>query len=154
MLDDFDLALLDAVQRDDGQSANMLAQRVPLSPSAIARRLRRLRGEGFIARTVALLSPRLTADRLRAVVFIQLSEHADHAGKAALHRRLVESEPVQFCFDMTGAFDILIMIDCANMAEFNALTDAVLVADPTVRRYETSFVKREVKFAPFVRLSG
>jgi hypothetical protein len=40
------------------------------------------------------------------------------------------------------------------MAEFNALCDAVLTADPTVRRYETSFVKREVKFAPFVRLSA
>ena len=46
------------------------------------------------------------------------------------------------------------LVDCANMAEFNAFCDAVLVADPTVRRYETSFVKREVKFAPFVELKG
>jgi hypothetical protein len=28
----------------------------------------------------------------------------------------------------------------------------VLVSDPTVRRYETSFVRREVKFEPFVEL--
>ena len=40
------------------------------------------------------------------------------------------------------------------MAEFNAVAEAVLVADPTVRRYETSFVKREVKFEPFVQLNG
>jgi hypothetical protein len=38
------------------------------------------------------------------------------------------------------------------MSEFKTLCDEVLVADPTVRRYETSFVKREVKFAPFVEL--
>jgi hypothetical protein len=38
------------------------------------------------------------------------------------------------------------------MDEFTDIAEAVLVADATVRRYETSFVKREVKFAPFVRL--
>jgi hypothetical protein len=40
------------------------------------------------------------------------------------------------------------------MAEFNALCDALLVSDSTVRRYETSFVKRQVKFAPFVELGA
>jgi hypothetical protein len=39
------------------------------------------------------------------------------------------------------------------MAAFNELTDELLVADATVRRYETSFVKREVKFAPYVGLA-
>lgn len=38
------------------------------------------------------------------------------------------------------------------MAEFNEVAESVLVADATVRRYETSFVKRETKFAPFVEL--
>jgi DNA-binding Lrp family transcriptional regulator len=55
---------------------------------------------------------------------------------------------------MTGAFDLLVLIDCASMAEFNQVADEVLSADATVRRYETSFVKREVKFAPFVRLGS
>ena len=31
--------------------------------------------------------------------------------------------------------------------------DDVLVADPTVRRYETSFIKREIKFEPFIKLN-
>ena len=152
MLDRFDLALLNLLQRDDSQTAEALSAKVSLSPSAIARRLRRLRAQGWIARTIALLAPRLTAHRLRALVFIQLGEHADLKGKAALEKRLFAEPRVQFCYEMTGAFDMVALIDCANMAEFNALADAVLVADPTVRRYETSFVKREVKFAPFVEI--
>ena len=55
MLDRFDLALLNLVQADDSQTADQLAARVALSPSAIARRLRRLRADGWIARTIALL---------------------------------------------------------------------------------------------------
>jgi hypothetical protein len=39
------------------------------------------------------------------------------------------------------------------MADFNAVAEAVLVADATVRRYETSFIKAEAKFAPFVAMA-
>lgn len=154
MLDSFDLLLLDEVQRDDGRTADQLAEAVPLSPSAIARRLRRLRGEGWIARTIGLLSDRLTGRRLRALVFVQLGEHADQAGKSALLRRIRDCEQVQFCYELAGAHDLALMFDCSDMAEFNRVVEAVLVVDSTVRRYETSFVKQELKFAPFARLAG
>ena len=152
MIDRFDLALLNLVQKDDSQTADQLAERVALSPSAIARRLRRLRADGWIARTIALISGRLTEQRLRALLFIELAEHADLKGKAALEQRLLAAAQVQFCYETTGECDLLVLLDCAGMAEFNAFCDEVLVADPTVRRYETSFVKREVKFAPYVEL--
>jgi len=152
MLDRFDLALLNLVQRDDGQTADQLAEKVPLSPSAIARRLRRLRADGHITRTIAMLSPRLTERRLRAIVLIQLSEHADLKGKAALEQRLNAASCVQFCYEITGPHDIMALFDCEDMSAFNKACNEILVSSPTVRRYETQFVKREVKFAPFVEL--
>lgn len=154
MLDSFDLALLNLVQRDDAQTAQELSRRVALSPSAIARRLRRLRAEGWIARTIALLSHKLTADRLRAAVLLQLAEHADQHGKSALLKRIEATAEIQFCYELAGTYDLLLLFDCATMADFNATAERVLVADPTVRRYETSFIKREIKFAPFVELKG
>ena len=154
MLDRFDIALLNLVQRDDGQTADALAEEVPLSPSAIARRLRRLRAEGVIARTIALLSPRMVDRRLRALVLIQLSEHADLKGKDALEKRLVASPSVQFCYEIAGPNDLVALFDCSSMADFNACADVILASSPTVRRYETHFVKREVKFAPFVELAA
>lgn len=152
MLDAFDLALLNQVQRDDSQTADQLSRSVALSPSAIARRLRRLRADGWIARTIALLGDKLTGHRLRAVVLLQLSEHADQAGKTALVERIRRSAQIQFCYELAGSWDLLLMFNCASMAEFNETAETVLVADTTVRRFETSFVKREAKFEPFVRL--
>nr|WP_237219861.1 Lrp/AsnC family transcriptional regulator [Sphingomonas arenae] len=154
MLDDFDLALLDQVQRDDSRTAEQLAESVPLSPSAIARRMRRLRHEGWIARTVALLSPKLTDKRLRALVLVQLGEHADRAGKDALLRRLHTSPEVQFVYEISGTYDLLALLSCEHMDAFVEEAERLFATDATVRRYETSFVKRELKFAPFVRLSG
>ena len=154
MLDNFDLALLNQAQRNDSQTAEQLARQIALSPSAIARRLRRLRAKGWIARTNALISPTLTETRLRALVFIELAEHANLTGKAHLEERLRATDQVQFCYETSGDSDLLVLFDCASMADFNQLCDAVLATDSTVRRYETSFVKRQVKFAPFVELGA
>ena len=153
MLDRFDLHLLNLVQDDDSRTADSLADEVPLSPSAIARRLRHLRAEGWIARTIALLSPKLTQRRLRAIVLIQLGEHCNHPAKAALEQRLTEASQVQFCYEIAGPHDFLALLDCADMAEFNNVANELLASSDAVRRYETHFVKREVKFAPFVELS-
>jgi DNA-binding Lrp family transcriptional regulator len=154
MLDSFDRALLNLVQRDDTATAERLAESVPLSPSAIARRLRRLRADGWITASVALLSPRLTAQRLRAIITLQLAEHADLEGKRALLARLDAAPQVQFCYELAGTIDFLLLLDCGDMAEFNHLVETLLETEPIVRRYETSFVKREVKFAPFVDLAA
>lgn len=153
MNDRFDIALLHEVQRDDSQTADALAERVPLSPSAIARRLRRLRREGVIARSIALLTPRLTEQRLRALVMVQLTEHADRAGKAALLASLEADERVQFVYEISGEHDFALMLDCRSMEEFVTEADRLLADNAAVRRYETSFVKRAWKFAPFVRLA-
>src|SRR4051794_10434785 len=111
MLDGFDLALLDQVQRDDSRTAEQLARAVALPPSAIARRLRRLRAAGWITRTIALVSERLTQGRLRGLVFVELAEHADLSGKANLQRRLQAVDQVQFCYETTGEWDMLLLFD-------------------------------------------
>jgi Lrp/AsnC family transcriptional regulator, leucine-responsive regulatory protein len=154
MLDSFDLALLNLVQRDDSRTADELARHVALSPSAIARRLRRLRKEGWIARTIALLGDQLAERRMRAVVLVQLSEHADQRGKAQLLQRIRAAPQVQFCYELAGSWDLLLLFDCATMGEFNDIAERVLVSDTTVHRYETSFVKRQAKFEPFVPLDA
>ena len=154
MLDRFDLALLNLVQKDDSQTAEQLATRVALSPSVIARRLRRLRGDGWIARTIALLGDKLVERRLRAIVWLQLGEHADQQGKSKLLARIRATPQVQYCYELAGSWDLLLLFDCANMAEFNEIAERVLVADATVHRYETSFVKQQLKFEPCVPLDA
>ena len=152
MFDSFDLKLLNALQEDADRTAEQLAELVALSPSAIARRLRRLREVGAIARTVAIPSAELAGKRLRALVSLQLQDHAPAAGLAVLEERLQQLDEVQLCLEVSGTDDIVLLVACRDMAEFNSFADAELAASPVVRRYETSFVKKEVKNRPIVRL--
>jgi Lrp/AsnC family transcriptional regulator, leucine-responsive regulatory protein len=85
---------------------------------------------------------------------VQLSEHADQRGKAQLLQRIRAAPQVQFCYELAGSWDLLLLFDCATMGEFNDIAERVLVSDATVHRYETSFVKRQAKFEPFVPLDA
>jgi Lrp/AsnC family transcriptional regulator, leucine-responsive regulatory protein len=154
MLDDFDLKLLNLVQRDDARTAESLAEEVPLSSSAISRRLRRLRSDGWIARSIALLSEKLTRGRLQAVVFVQLDSHSDLRAKSGLEESLLQSDRVQLCYEIAGADDFIVLFDCHDMADFRTHAEDMLASDPRVRRYETHIVKRRVKFVPFIDLLG
>jgi len=152
MFDSFDLKLLNAMQEDADRTAEQLAELVALSPSAIARRLRRLKEMGAIARTVSILRGDLAETRLRALVQVQLQDHAEKSGLATLRARLQALDEVQWCFEVSGTDDLMMLIACRDMASFNAFADTVLAASPVVRRYETSFVKKEVKYRPMIRL--
>lgn len=152
MLDKFDLKLLNALQQDADRTAEELAEIVALSPSAIARRIRRLRENGEIERTVALLSAHIVDRRLRAIVRIQLHEHEQAAAFNEFRNRLKARDEVQLCLEVSGSDDMLLLVACRDMAEFNAFADAELAAGPMVRRYETSFVKKQLKNQPMIRL--
>jgi Lrp/AsnC family leucine-responsive transcriptional regulator len=55
------------------------------------------------------------------------------------------------CLDITGTSDVLLVVSVRDLDHFNAFTDE-LAQMPLVRRYETHFVKRVVKFTTAVSL--
>lgn len=142
-LDRLDRQLLGCLQRDNLQTADRLAEQVGRSPSAIARRLRRLRSSGAIAADVALISDEAAGHPLQAVVQIQLERHAPHEVDA-VRRRLAASPNVQLVLNLAGAFDILILVVAPDMDAYNDLA-ARLFEQTGIRRFETTFVKSRVK---------
>lgn len=141
-LDAFDIQLLNLLQADALATAEQLAREVPLSASAVTRRVRRLRAEGWIAADMAVVSPKLSDRRLRALVNVQVHEHAEERGIAALRAKLAAVPEVQMILDVAGANDLAVLISARDMADYNDLAERLFQNDPAVRRYETGFVKR------------
>jgi DNA-binding Lrp family transcriptional regulator len=146
MTDEFDRTLLELLQQNGLATADELAAVVPLSPSAIARRVRRLRGDGTIAATRAVLGEHWLGRRLRALVTVQLHDHAPAAGLTALRAQLAALPEVQLCLEISGPSDLVLLVSVADMPGFNHFADAHLAGNPVVRRYETAFVKKALKF--------
>jgi Lrp/AsnC family leucine-responsive transcriptional regulator len=155
-LDELDRKLLACLQKDNQLTADALADRVGRSPSAIARRLRRLRDSGAVAADVTVVADQAAGHPLSAVIHVQLERHA-LTEVASFKRQLAASDNVQFCLEISGAFDILLLVVVADMEAFNLFADDMLAGQRAVRRYETSFVKRRLKASlalPLDQLGG
>ncbi len=148
--DDMDLRILALLQQDALMTADLLAERLPLSPSAIARRVRRMRGDGTIAADVAIVAEEV-GPFLSALIHVQFDRHSLDAVQG-FQRRLIASPHVQLAAEVTGSFDLVLVVSARDMESFNALVVSLLGNEPVVRRYETSFFKRRRKFTPALPL--
>ena len=136
LLDRHDRQLLALLQEDAGRTTEQLAEQVPLSPSAIQRRLRRLREQGVIAREIAVRDARQAG---RCTTFIAaLQVENEHPGRIAALRAWLADEPrVQQAFYVTGEADFVLVVTAADTEAYETLMAQLLRAHPVVRRFTT-----------------
>jgi Lrp/AsnC family leucine-responsive transcriptional regulator len=142
-LDRLDLRLLGCLQENNLQTADQLAEKVGRSPSAVARRLRRLRSTGAVTADVSLVSEEAAGFPLSAIVHVQFERHEAHEVEQ-FRRRVCASPNVQLFLNLAGTFDVLLLVVASDMDSYNAFT-ATHLERPPVRRFETTLVKKRVK---------
>ena len=149
-MDRVDRALLSLLQEDSRQTADKLGEELGLSRSAVTRRIQKLTQTGIIAREVAILDDSVRGTRITAIVNVQFDRHAP--GEADRFRRAIRALPeVQLFVEITGASDALLLVSVRDMDHFNVFAEE-LASMSLVRRYETSFIKRTLKFTTAVPL--
>lgn len=149
-MDRLDHTLLALLQEDSGRTADALGDELGLSRSAVTRRIQNLKKEGVIAKEVIILGDSFRASRVTAIVNVQFDRHKPQ--EAEQFRRAIRAMPeVQLAVAITGATDALLLVSVRDMEHFNTFADA-LASMSLVRRYETSFIKRTIKFTTAVPL--
>jgi Lrp/AsnC family transcriptional regulator, leucine-responsive regulatory protein len=143
-LDRLDRQLLNLIQEDSAQTTEQLAATVPLSPSAIQRRLRRMREQGVISREIAVVDARKVGRSTSFVVSIQVErERPELLGE--LRRWLVGQEHVQQAFYVTGEADFVLVICAPDTETYDALMARLVSENPNVKRFTTNVALRVVK---------
>lgn len=142
-LDRIDRQLLDALQRDARLTSAELAERVGLSPSPCARRIRRLEQRGLISHYRAVLDRERLGLAITIFVQVRLSQHQDALVEAfeAAVRGMPE---VIDCHTVSGAFDYRLRVACADLGEYERWVRR-LQKLPMVNTVDSSFAIRAVK---------
>ncbi|WP_363800528.1 Lrp/AsnC family transcriptional regulator [Lysobacter firmicutimachus] len=144
-LDRFDRQLLNLVQEDAGQTAERLAEQVALSPSAIQRRLRKLREHGVIQRDAAVLDPRQVGKPTFFIVALQVERERPEL-LAQLRKWLAAQAQVQQVFYVTGEADFVLVVTAPDTENYDALMLRMIADNPNIKRFTThvalSLVKR------------
>lgn len=144
MYDRQDLLIAAALQDDNRQGVDELARKVDLSPSAVHRRIARLRADGVIKADVAVLDPKALGFAMTFIVEVIL-EKVRVGEVSAIKKRLKAAPEVQQIYNVTGDVDLLLVVLARDVEHFEQISRELFSADPHVRRYKTSVVMDRVK---------
>ena len=142
-LDRTDRKILAILQDDSSLAVADVAARVGLSQTPCWRRIQRLRADGIIERTVALVQPEAVG--LGLTVFIAI-EALDHSPEwLDRFTEAVSAMPeVMEVHRMAGDIDYLIRVAVADMAAFDAFYRELIKAVP-LKNVSSHFAMERVK---------
>lgn len=153
-MDSFDVKILNIIQHDNRLPTEKIAARVGMSPSAVQRRLKRLREDGIIEADVAIISPEAAGRKLTAVVGVIIDKERPLSQALTEFKKLMLSTPeVMQCYDVTGEDDFIVIITAKDMQEYEAISRNLFMENPNVRRYKSSLVVRRVKSGTVIPLT-
>lgn len=143
-MDQFDLKLLDSVQKDNRLTADQLSGIVGLSPSACQRRLKRMRDDNVIVGDVSIISPEAVGRQLTMIVQVALvREQPDLID--AFKRSMRNTPEVMQCYYVTGEYDFVLILTVANMSAYEDFTRHFFLENPNIQRFHTIVVMDRVK---------
>lgn len=151
-LDDIDLAILSALQRDGRLPNVALAKEVGLSATPCAERVRALEAAGIIRGYRAELDPERLD--LGLLVFIEIGiDRASEDAFATFREAMLAIPQVQECHMVAGGFDYLLKVAVRDMNAYRTFLGDVLSRVPGIRATHTYAVMERVKEARGLDLS-
>lgn len=143
-LDQLDRKILDAVQRNNRGTADALSSLVGLSPTAVQRRLAKLRQAGVIERDVSILSPAAVGRPLLMLVSVTLErERADIIDR---FKKAIRATPeIMSGYYVTGDSDFVLIISARDMEDYEAFTRRFFYQNADIKGFKTTVVMDRVK---------
>jgi Lrp/AsnC family leucine-responsive transcriptional regulator len=143
-LDSFDLKILRVLQENARITTLELAERVGLSATPCARRVKRLEDDGLIDRYVTLLNAERLGIGLTVFVNIRLNSQVPQSFETfeAAIRRMPE---VVGCYLLAGQYDYLVQVRVADVEAYRNLIRERLITIEGVAETQSSIVLEHTK---------
>lgn len=152
-LDEFDRKILTALQQNARITTQELAERVGLSATPCARRVKRMEDEGLIDRYVTLLNPERLGVGFMVFVSVRLNTQSSKAFDAfeAAIKTLPE---VVGCYLLAGNYDYLVQVRVADVEAFRSFIRDRLVIIEGIGETQSNVVLEETKHTTALPLSA
>ncbi len=154
--DQFEVRMLDILQRDGRKSVTDLAQEIGLSATPCARRFEALREAGVIKGFSAQLSRRGLGLMVEVFVQVRLVSHSDESPEAFI-AAVQRMDEVSACWTMTGDYDFLLHVMVPSVDDLNTFVMHRLMRLKGVRDVHTQLVLQNIKgpgHVPLAHLRG
>ncbi len=142
-LDKFDHVLLQSLQCNCQIPLRELAEVVHLSTASVQRRVQKLKEEGYIQSSVAILEPNKLNKVITMVVEVQVEK--TQATDLKLLKESFSGPEIQQCYYVTGEADFLLVILVPHMERFQEVCDRLFHNNSNVKSFRTMVALDRVK---------
>jgi Lrp/AsnC family transcriptional regulator len=143
-LDAVDLKILTLMQKDASLSTAEIADRVGVSQSPCWRRIQRLREEGYIKATVAIIDRQKLGFAMQIFAQVKMSRLTDEA--RAEFVRQVESIPeIVECYTVFGEMDVMMKVLAPDVLWYQEFIFSVIMKLPGVEDIRSIVTLQEAK---------
>lgn len=143
-LDKTDLEILTLLQGDASLTTKEIAFKTRKAVATVHDRVRKLKEQGYIKKTVAILDRNKIGKGLIAFSHVLLNNHtADTLRK--FETEVVKFPEVMECFQMTGTFDFILRIATKDMDSYGDFYRNKLAMLPNITTVQSFFVLSEIK---------
>ena len=143
-LDTFDLAIIEALQRDARASLQELSAQVGLTASPCWTRIRRMEQAGVIEGYTVRVNPAAVGLGDTVIVQATLDSHSEEA-LAAFGEALAQIPEVLEAYLVSGDYDYIIRIAVSDTRDYERLLREKFYRIPGLRHSKSSFVLRTLK---------
>ena len=143
-LDPVDIQILKLLQADATLTNKEISLKIFKSIATIHERIRRLKEQGYILRTVAILDRKKVNRGLIAFSQVLLNDHTANTLRQ-FEQQMNQYPEVMECFQMTGAFDFILRIATEDMDAYHDFYRNKLAILPNITTVQSFFVLSETK---------
>jgi Lrp/AsnC family transcriptional regulator, leucine-responsive regulatory protein len=143
-LDRLDARILEELQKDGRCPVVDLAEKIGLSGTPCARRLRQLEQNGVIQGYTAVVDPGRLGLSVQAFVQVKLERHTDE-NVAQFRRELDKLDEIVACYATTGEHDFLLQVIAADLEALSNIVLRKLLKIPSVRDVHSTVVLETIK---------
>jgi len=141
--DEYDLKILQELQRDASLSADSLSERINLSRNACWRRVKRLEEEGYVTARVALVDAEKAGLGLSVIILIRTSSH-DPQWLARFRSAITATPEITAAYRMSGDLDYVLRARVSDVKAYDHLYQRLIEKVP-LGDVSASFVMDEIK---------
>ncbi|QEM11704.1 Lrp/AsnC family transcriptional regulator [Mucilaginibacter rubeus] len=143
-IDNLDREILRLLQKDALLTNKEISFTTRKSIATIHERIRRLKEQGYIERSVAILNRKKINRNLIAFSQVLLNDHTSTT-LAKFEEDVVKFPEVMECFQMTGTFDFILRIATSDMDAYHHFYRHKLATLANITSIQSFFVLSETK---------
>lgn len=143
-MDSIDQAILEILVENSKVGTKEIAQQVGLTVTPTYERIKRLEREGIIEGYTTRLNKRRIGKGLQVFCQVSLKEHNLDLLKS-FEAEVVSLDKVSACYHIAGDHDYALLIEVADMNEYEGFLKQSLATIPSIANVQSSFVMSAIK---------